>query len=140
MRLATFSALAGVAIGLFGVVIAQIGEGFVFSSLTVIRGIQASVVTVVILVTRSAWRLDRRIVPLVVAVGVLDMTGNACYLLGVQAGALAIASVLSSLYPVTTIILAATILHERVTRAHAMGIALAVIAIVLIGLGSAVPA
>ena len=45
------------------------------------------------------------------------MTGNACYMLGVQAGALAVASVLSSLYPVMTVILAAVLLHERVTAA-----------------------
>jgi drug/metabolite transporter (DMT)-like permease len=130
--------LAGLAIGLFGVVIAQIGDGFVFSSLTVIRGIQAVFVTLVVLVTRSSWRLGRDVIPLVVAVGLLDMTGNACYLLGVQAGQLAVASVLSSLYPVTTIILAATFLHERVTREHLVGIVLAVVAIALIGFGSAV--
>ena len=129
--------IAGVAIGLFGVVISQIGEGFVFSSLTVIRGVQALLVTLVVLATRSAWRLERNVIPLVVTVGILDMTGNACYLLGVQAGELAVAAVLSSLYPVTTIILAAVVLHERVTREHAIGIALAVLAIALIGFGSA---
>ena len=37
----------------------------------------------------------------------------------------------------TTVILAAVVLRERVTRAHAVGIALAVLAIVLIGAGSA---
>jgi drug/metabolite transporter (DMT)-like permease len=55
----------------------------------------------------------------------------------VQSGALAIAAVLSSLYPVTTVILAAILLRERVTRDHTVGIALAVAAIALIGLGSA---
>jgi drug/metabolite transporter (DMT)-like permease len=129
--------VAGTAIGLFGVVIAQIGEGFVFSSLTVIRGVQAVLVTLVVVATRAAWRLDREVLPLVVAVGVLDMLGNASYLLGVQAGALAIASVLSSLYPVTTVILAAVLLHERVTRHHVVGIGLAAAAIACIGFGSA---
>ena len=130
--------VAGTAIGCFGVVIAQIGEGFVFSSLTVIRGVQAVLVTLVVVATSAAWRLDRRVVPLVVAVGVLDMLGNASYLLGVQAGALAIASVLSSLYPVTTVILAAVLLRERVTRHHLVGIGLAAAAIACIGFGSAV--
>ena len=120
-------------------VIAQISEGFVFSSLTVIRGVQAVLVGLVVVFTRAAWRLDRRIVPLVVAVGVLDMIGNACYLLGVQAGALAIASVLSSLYPVTTVILAAVLLRERVTRDHVVGIGLAAAAIACIGFGSTIP-
>lgn len=129
--------LAGTAIGLFGVTIAQIGEGFVFSSLTVIRAVQAILVAVVVLASRSSWRLDRGVLPLVVAVGVLDMLGNAAYLLGVQSGQLAVASVLSSLYPVTTVILAAVILRERVTRDHLVAISLAAIAIALIGFGSA---
>jgi len=64
------------------------------------------------------------------------MAGNGFYLLGIQAGALAIAAILSSLYPVTTVILATIFLSERVTRDHAVGIALAVVAIVCIGLGS----
>ncbi len=129
--------IAGTAIGLFGVVISQIGDGFVFSSLTVIRGTQAVLVTVVVLITRSAWRAPRGTIPLIIGVGILDMAGNAFYLLGVQSGALAIASVLSALYPVTTVILAAMLLHERVTRDHTVGIALAAAAIALIGFGSA---
>lgn len=54
-----------------------------------------------------------------------------------QSGALAVASVLSALYPVTTVILAAIVLRERVTGDHAMGIVLAAAAILMIGLGSA---
>ena len=133
----TEALIAGTAIGLFGVTIAQIGEGFVFSSLTVIRGVQAVLVSLIVVISRSPWRLDRSALPLVVTVGVLDMLGNAAYLLGVQAGELAVASVLSSLYPVTTVILAAVVLRERVTRDHLAGISLAALAIALIGFGSA---
>jgi drug/metabolite transporter (DMT)-like permease len=129
--------LAGVAIGLFGVAIAQLSDGIVFSALTLIRSIQAALVIGLVVVTRSAWRLQRRAIPGVVAIGILDMTGNACYLLAVQSGALAVASVLSSLYPVTTVILAAIVLRERVTRDHAAGIVLAAAAIVCIGVGNA---
>ena len=129
--------LAGLAIGLFGVAISQLSDGIVFSALTLIRSIQAALVIGLVVVTRSAWRLERRAIPGVIAVGILDMTGNACYLLAVQSGALAVASVLSSLYPVTTVILAAVVLRERVTRDHAIGIVLAAAAIVCIGVGNA---
>ena len=64
------------------------------------------------------------------------MAGNGAFILAVQAGALAVAAVLSSLYPVTTVVLAALFLRERVTPMHAVGIALAVGAIVCIAVGS----
>lgn len=133
----TEALVAGIAIGSFGIVISGLSEGGVFSSLTVIRLVQSVLVVVAVLATRSAWRLPRDAVPAVFVVGVLDMAGNSFYLLAVQTGALAVASVLSALYPVATVILAAVVLHERVTRDHTVGIALATAAIVLIGLGSA---
>ena len=64
------------------------------------------------------------------------MTGNGAFILAVQAGALAVAAVLSSLYPVTTVILATIFLRERVTRSHAVGIGLAAAAIACIAVGS----
>ena len=128
--------IAGVAIGLFGVTIAQLSDGAVFGPLTIVRLTQAILVIGVVLVTRAAWRPAGRLVPVIALIGVLDMAGNSLYILAVQSGALAVASVLSSLYPVTTIILAGALLRERVTRSHALGIALAVAAIALIGLGS----
>jgi drug/metabolite transporter (DMT)-like permease len=128
---------AGVAIGLFGVVLAQISDGYVFGPMTVIRASEAVFVGVLILVTRTAWRPGPRYLPLILAIGVLDLGGNAAYLLAVQTGLLAVAAVLSSLYPVVTVILATVVLGERVTRDHAIGIALAVAAIVCIGAGSA---
>lgn len=133
----TEALVAGVAIGCFGVVIAGLSEGNVFSSLTVIRLVQAVLVIGAVLATRSAWRPSSDAVPAIVVVGVLDMAGNSFYLMAVQTGALAVASVLSALYPVATVILAAVVLRERVTRDHLVGIALAAAAIVLIGVGSA---
>ena len=90
-----------------------------------------------VLGTRAAWRLPVNSLGAVAVVGVLDMAGNSFYLLAIQTGALAVASVLSALYPVATVMLAAVVLHERVTRDHTIGIALAAAAIVLIGVGSA---
>jgi drug/metabolite transporter (DMT)-like permease len=129
--------VAGVAIGSFSVLVAQIGDGHAFGPLTIIRASEAILIVIVILVTRSAWRPPRRLLPAMAGVGVLDMTGNAAFLLAVQSGALAIAAVLSSLYPVTTVILATVFLRERVTRDHLVGIGLAAAAIACIAAGSA---
>jgi drug/metabolite transporter (DMT)-like permease len=104
--------------------------------LVVIRASEGLLIAAVIIVTGAAWRPERRLVPAIAAVGVLDMVGNGAFILAVQAGALAVAAVLSSLYPVTTVILAAVVLRERVTRIHAVGIALAVCAIACIAVGT----
>lgn len=128
--------LSGSTIGLFGVCIAQISDGHVFGPLAIVRGAEAVLIVSVIVARRAAWRPAPRLVPGILGIGVLDMAGNGAYILAVQSGTLAVASVVSSLYPVTTVILATVILRERVTRSHAVGIGLAVLAIVLIGAGS----
>jgi len=127
--------LSGGAIGAMSICISQLSQGHVFGPLTLIRTTQA--VVIVGFVTGSAWRVDRRLIPATAGVGVLDMAGNGLFIVAVQTGALAIAAVLSSLYPVVTVILATVFLRERITRSHAVGIALAATAIACIAAGSA---
>ena len=130
-----FGIFAGIGFGLFNVFAARFSPGVVFGPLVVVRALEGVAVVAAILLTRRAWRLPRSVVPLAMAVGVGDMAGNGFFVLAAQAGRLDVASVLSSLYPVTTIILAAVILRERVSRAHAAGIGAAAAAIVLIAGG-----
>jgi drug/metabolite transporter (DMT)-like permease len=128
--------LAGTTIGLLGVAIAQISDGHVFGPLTILRASEAVLIGAVVMVGRQRWRSDRRLWPRLAGVGIMDMAGNGAFILAVQAGSLAVAAVLSSLYPVTTVVLATLFLHERVTRSHAVGIALAAVAIACIAAGS----
>jgi drug/metabolite transporter (DMT)-like permease len=130
-----FGLAAGIGLGLFNVFAARFSAGLVFGPLVVVRVVEALAVGAVILVARRSWRLPRSVVPLAIVVGTGDMAGNAFFVLAAQAGRLDVASVLSSLYPVTTIVLAAVLLRERVTRVHALGIAAAATAIVLISGG-----
>ena len=50
----------------------------------------------------------------------------------VAGGLLVLVSVISSLYPASTLVLARLVLHERVTRIQAVGLAIAALAVVLI--------
>jgi drug/metabolite transporter (DMT)-like permease len=129
--------LAGVAIGGFNVCIGQLSGAGAFGPLVLIRLIQTSVILFLIVAWRQPWRIRRLDVARLGVVGVLDMTGNVAFIMAAQLGALAVAAVLSSLYPVMTVLLALGLLRERVTRSHLAGIALTVVAIVLITAGTA---
>ncbi|MDP8905312.1 MAG: EamA family transporter, partial [Chloroflexota bacterium] len=77
------------------------------------------------------------VVPLFALAGAGDLGGNAFFLLANQHDALAVAVVLSSLYPVMTTLLATVFLGERLRLVQWTGVALAVIGVALIGVGGA---
>ncbi len=66
--------------------------------------------------------------------GVLEATGSLLYMLSARNGRLDVAAVLASLYPVVTILLAAWFLKERTTPTQAVGMALALGAVVLVSI------
>ena len=102
----------------------------------IIRLVQAAIMALLIVLWRQPWRLPREIVPKILVIGLLDMAGNAAFILAAQTGALAIATVLASLYPVMTVILAIAVLREHLSRSHVAGIALTALSIALIAAGS----
>ena len=63
---------------------------------------------------------------LVLLAGFGDVTGNLFFIIATREGALAIAAVLTSLYPVGTILLAKIFLKERIALSQNIGIVLAV--------------
>ena len=64
----------------------------------------------------------------------LDTSGNLLFIAATRAGRLDVAAVLASLYPASTILLAAWTLHEKPTRRQGIGMAVAAVAVVMITL------
>ncbi|HEY0752785.1 MAG TPA: DMT family transporter [Ktedonobacteraceae bacterium] len=133
--------LSGCCFGSFFILISRVGLHSTFWPLAMAR--LSSVVFLLILTlfirpkaapaqTAGQQRPWRLILPLILGSGSLDAFGNAFFVLAAHSGRLDVASVLSSLYPAATTILAALLLGERVNRIQGLGIALALLAIPLI--------
>ena len=78
--------------------------------------------------------LPRKAVLWALATAMGDTTGNILFMAATRAGRLDVASVLASLYPASTILLAAWALHERPTRRQGFGMLVAAAAVVMITL------
>jgi drug/metabolite transporter (DMT)-like permease len=87
------------------------------------------------LVLRPPLRIGRRDVPALVIVGALDAGANALFALAVTEGLVSLVSVLGSLYPLTTVALAAIVLGERPHRLAQVGVVAALTGVVLITAG-----
>jgi len=128
--------LAGLGFGGYFVVMHRAtDEGALLWAMTGSRISSVLLVFIYMMVTRASFRIDdRSSLPVIGLNGVLDLSGNAFFVLAAQAGRLDVASVLSSLYPGSTVMLAWVFLHERLTRNQWIGIISALIAIVLMTL------
>ena len=72
--------------------------------------------------------------PFVLASGILDSVANALYLLAVREGLMSIVATINSFYPASTLLLATRLDKERIHRSQAVGLVLAVIALLFITL------
>jgi drug/metabolite transporter (DMT)-like permease len=85
--------------------------------------------------TRASLRVGRRWLLPVAVVGLLDVAANALFALASTRGLLSLVSVLGSLYPVMTVLLAYAILHERLTRVQVAGISIALVGVAALSAG-----
>jgi len=78
-------------------------------------------------------RLSPRLAAIAVGAGIVDTVGNVCFAASSEHGLVSLTAVLASLYPIVTVLLAASLLHERVAPLQRTGIALTLAGVVLIG-------
>ncbi len=127
-------ALAGLCFGIFYVIIGSASGSDVWWPLVAARLGSLSFLLCVTLLTRQPRLVEKSHLTLIMIIGVMEVGGNACYILARQAGRLDIAAVLASLYPAATVLLARLVLKEHVGRSQLVGIVAALAAIVLITL------
>jgi drug/metabolite transporter (DMT)-like permease len=124
--------LAGLGFGTYFILIHAAAQESTYWTMLASRIGGVLVMVVFMLIRQKSWRVSRDTWPLIAVNGLLDVTANGFFILASQFGRLDVAAILSSLYPAATVILAAILLKERVARSQAIGIGLALIAIVFL--------
>ena len=104
-------------------------------TITAMRATQVSIVIVVALALRSIGGLVKKDVPLLAAIGMTDAGANVLFAFAASLGLLSVVSVLGSLYPIVTVILAWWIHKERLMPVQYLGIAITFSGVALISLG-----
>jgi drug/metabolite transporter (DMT)-like permease len=89
-------------------------------------------VLVTLAVSFGPQRPGRRLLPLLVAVGIFDTGANLLYSAASTRGLLSVVSVLASLYPIVIVVLARIFLQERVARPQLAGVCVALAGVALV--------
>ena len=127
---------SGVAFGGFFILLAQTHGAAGLWPLLATRIVSLLLLVAYAFATRQSLRISRPGARTIAACGVFDMAANALYVVASHRGALSIVAVLSSLYPATTVALAAYFLKERLVAIQWGGVALALAGVIAIAYAS----
>ena len=103
-------------------------------AVTINRAVAVTLLLVIVVALRRPSPLARDQFAPLAAVGVLDISANVMFAIALTVGMAAAVSVLGSLYPVATVILARAILHEKLTFSQRGGVLAALAGIGLVSL------
>jgi len=134
LGLALVSALGG---GLFFWLMAPASRHGVAWAVLIARLVPVSVVAATLVIRRASLRpvFERQAVGAIVTSAVLAFSGIVLYAFSTLHGQLAIVSVLASLYPAVTVLLAHRLIGERIHRIQQRGICAVLVGIVLMSMG-----
>jgi len=103
-------------------------------AVTINRMAAVGVLVAIVVALRRPSPLERDQLGPLAAVGALDISANVMFAIALTVGMAAAVSVLGSLYPLATVVLARAILHEQLTSSQRGGVATALAGIGLVSL------
>ena len=104
-------------------------------SLLIVRVGEALLLGTAVLVMRPAMPSSARDASPLLVVGALDYLATALFAPATEQGLLSVVSVVGSLYPAVTVVLARIVLSERVARSQEIGVVTTLAAVVAISAG-----
>lgn len=143
-RAIVLSTLSGIGFGVYFVALKYAAASGLLWAMGTARIGSASMAALLLMVMLISSRRDNetavepgshgQTIAWIVAGAAMDTGGNLSFLAATRAGRLDVAAVLSSIYPASTILLAAWLLKERTTARQRWGMALALLAVVFVTL------
>lgn len=127
--------LAGLGFGSLFAALGQVDDGSGLGPLALAQATSVVAIVALAVALRQPWFPRYRGEAAASIAGLLGALATSLFLLSTQSGLLTVAAVLSSLYPASTVLLAALLLHERIRRSQGLGLLLAGAAVALVAAG-----
>jgi drug/metabolite transporter (DMT)-like permease len=130
--------VAAVGFGMFFTLSDSAADDSILWLLLLSRGISVVLLTFAVVAVAGRSRPERparRDLGTIALIGVLDMGATGLYALANTEGLLSVVAVVGSLYPVTTVLLARFVLHERLRPTQAAGVLLAFLGVAAVAGG-----
>lgn len=124
--------ISGIAVGLFFLCLAQTSDDAGLWPLIAGRSVSVPLFGLMAARKPQSVRVELRVAMTAVGCGTVDMLANALYLIATRYGPMSLVATLASLYPASTVLLARVTLGERLSGSQALGVACALVAVVLI--------
>ena len=135
LRPLLLAVVAAAGFGAVTVFLAMGARSSVIMTLVAMRAETVGLLLLVVLVARRRTGIGRADLGLLVVIGFGDAAANGAYSLATLSGELSTVSVLGSLYPAVTVVLAREIHGERLRRLQTVGVTMALGGVVLIAAG-----
>lgn len=127
--------LAGLGFGLMFALLGQVGHDSGLLPLALTQGVSVLGIIVTATLLRAAWVPREPAAYRALMMGPLGITATGAFLYATHHGLLSVVSVVAALYPASTVVLAAFVLHEKIHANQAAGLLLAMAAVALVATG-----
>lgn len=131
-----YGAISGIGFGFgfFFVAISRTSSGSGLWPLVAARAASLTVAASIIVLGRRGFAVVKRDRPPALLAGAADMGANICFLVASRSELLILVTLITSLYPAPTVVLARIFQGQRISPQRAAGICLAIAGVALIGL------
>jgi drug/metabolite transporter (DMT)-like permease len=134
-RGAGLAVLSALGFGFFFAAMDRASDGDVLWAILVNRVTGVSLLVTAALLLRTPIKARSTDIPVLAAIGVLDITANVMFAYASTKGLISLVAVLGALYPITTVALARIVLGERPHAIAQVGVTVALVGVALVAAG-----